>query len=366
MTLSPVFVYVSVFFIIINCNCAESCKKQTFRNTLIKFSSDEFGEFSKYENITGCVSSQYVSSRIMYLECYNQSLSILREGAITDMPELQTMIFMDNSINRIMWAAFTSLPKLEKLILSKNKIRMIDVGVFSVVPSVGLLELNNNELSFLGHGIFTNMPLLRILRLHHNQLDAVEHEWFDIDSNLSILDISHNLIRRIPRDAFKNIKNIEILDFSNNRILTVDENAFKGLDTLFNVDLSENRLYQLTGDLFAPLKQLDILHLHGNNLTYIHNKVLEGITSKLQEISIYSNPWQCACYENIMNWAHRKYNKLNIDISINCKLLLNPVCVVPENDPDECLEDIDEELDDEFYKQFSYDDKTCNLDFSHP
>ncbi|XP_031344004.1 leucine-rich repeat-containing protein 15-like [Photinus pyralis] len=324
----------------------------TFKDTLLKFSIDEVGDFSLLQRVTGSVTPRIVSSQVKIVECYNQTVPIIKQGAIADMKELMTLVFTGNKINKIKFAAFLNLPKLEDMVLVNNQIRMIEIGVFGVLPSVSRINLHNNRLTFFEHGTFTNMPNLMNLIVSNNGLDSIEHQWFDIDSRLTVLELSNNLIRRIPIDAFKNTQKLEIVNLSDNKILTVDERAFEGLSTLFTLNLSNNRIYQLTGRLFKPLVALDELMLHGNNLTYIHRQILEDVSTTLKVLTIYSNPWQCACYDNIHQWAAKRA-KLEIDSVIGCKIEFNPVCVIPFTNSEECLEDPDDELDYMFYSQFN-------------
>lgn len=342
--------------------CAISIKGSenvTFRDTLLKFSIDEVGDFSLLQRVNGSVTPTIVSSQVKIIECYNQTIPIIKQGAITDMKELITIVFTGNKINKIKFAAFLNLPKLEDIVLVNNQITMIEIGVFGILPSVSRINLHNNRLTFFEHGTFTNMPHLLNLIASNNKLDTIEHQWFDIKSGLTVLELSNNLIRRVPSDAFKNTKQLEIINLSHNKILTIGETAFEGLTTLFTLDLSHNRIYQLTGRLFKPLVALDELSLNGNNMTYIHRQILEDISITLRVLTIYSNPWQCACYDSIHQWAAGR-PKLEIDTVVGCKIEFNPICVIPFNYPDQCLEDSDDELDYLFYQQFNVTN-TCQI-----
>ncbi|KAF5272075.1 hypothetical protein FQA39_LY01158 [Lamprigera yunnana] len=319
--------------ILINFGLSNQCKEPTFKNTLLKFSNDEVGDFSMSMRIYGCVTPEFISPKVTIIECYNEKIPILKDGAITNMLELTTLVFSDNNLFKIKRHAFMNLPRLEDIVLVDNEIRSIEVGVFSILPSVTRIRLKGNKLTYLEH-------------------DTIEYEWFDVNSKLSIFDISYNLLRRVPPNAFLHTKKLEIINLSYNQILTLAETAFNGLNTLYNLDLSNNRLYQLTGNVFLPIVALDDLRLNGNNLTYIHDQVLEDVNKNLSVITVYSNPWQCACYDNIFKWVAKRAN-LQVDVVIGCKLEFNPVCVIPLTKSQNCQEDTDDELDSMFYKQFN-------------
>ncbi|KAG0706565.1 Leucine-rich repeat-containing protein 24 [Chionoecetes opilio] len=222
---------------------------------------------------------------------------------------------------------------------------------FSTVPSslsteIQELILSSNDITYLGKDAFhkTGMVNLQKLYLHDNR------------------------VRTMHKDAFRGLTIMIELDLSNNRIDKLHPGTFTGLEKLRVLDLSMNLLSRLNGVQFPPLPHLRRLSFRENRLTYIHNyafsnlHILESLrlsgnqlkllqpelftnNTKLGELELHDNLWECDCHlKALVSWTRRKQllqthvtchgpermSKLNLNDVPDEDLACRPEVVVPQ------------------------------------
>lgn len=339
------------------------CDKETFHNIRIKLSTD--AKLSKYTSVTGCLSpspSFYLPEAVAIIECYDENVPIFYEKAVADI-NIKILRFSNNQIRFIKKGAFYNLSELWFLQIIDNKIDTIEKDSFMNLPKLIFLDLRKNKLAYLEDGIFENLPLQE-LALNNNQLEAFEPKWFNQGSSLITLHLDNNFIRTIQEDTFKGFSKLNCISVSYNHIHHIHKNAFEGMHYLTSLRLSYNRIKKLEEGIFKT-PELRQLWLHGNNLTYISNETLNEI-SKFSKYGIYQilltlhiNPWQCACYNRLLEWCAK--NSIDIEAKAECRSDNNPVCVFP--DKTECLEDIDQDINNFFYKEYNFNHECTDKSF---
>lgn len=148
---------------------------------------------------------------------------------------------------------------------------------------------------------------------------------------------------------------LKVLELGWNHIQYIHKDAFDNLEMLDALYLNDNRLRKLNPDVFKGVKNIAAVWINGNNLTYMPDKVLKDLKSpNLFQLPIHTNPWQCACYNNIMKWATKR--GVYVITASECYSDNMPVCLYPNENEDLCLEDRDEDLDKNFYELYVLDE----------
>ncbi|KAF2904145.1 hypothetical protein ILUMI_02034 [Ignelater luminosus] len=340
---------------------SESCTKVTFVDALIKIrKKDSINFLERFTaRITGCIVPEIIAEQlgeitVLGIECYNQSVPTLQEGAVSNLPEIDGLVISYSKVKRIRQRAFSNLARLTSLTLSHNEIESIDNDAFYNLNSLVYVYLSDNKIAFLEFGVFSTLPKLLRIHLDNNELEVFEAEWFADDANLHTIDLNHNFIRSIHKNTFKPFRTLNSLELSSNRIQFIHKDAFDNLEMLETLYLHDNRLRKLEPDIFKGIKNIYSLWINGNNLTYMPDKILQDLRSpKLFQLTIHTNPWQCACYNNIMQWATKRTKKVFVVTGVECFSDDNPVCLYPSENEDLCLENREEDLNKIFYEMYA-------------
>ncbi|KAF2894209.1 hypothetical protein ILUMI_11963 [Ignelater luminosus] len=338
----------------------KSCTKVTFVDTLITIRGSFDATEKVTAKITGCIVPEIIAEQlgnvtVVQIECYNQSVPTLHEGAVSNLPELGYLIISYSKIKRIKQNPFNNLPHLTSLTLSYNEIESIGKNAFINLSALDTLDLSGNKIAFMDPGIFSSMPKLLSIYLQRNELELFEPEWFAEDADLYSIDLQYNFIRSIHKDTFKPFKTLYSLDLGFNRIQFIHKDAFDNLEKLSSLYLNDNRLRKLESDVFKGIKEISAVWINGNNLTYMPDKILEDLKSpNLFQLPIHTNPWQCGCYNNIVEWAAKR--DVYLITTSECYSDNIPVCIYPSENEDLCLENREEDLDKMFYELYLVDD----------
>lgn len=264
---------------------------------------------------------------------------------ISGLTSLQEIWFSQSNIS-ISSGFLEKLPNLMNIYLVDNKRLYIDSGTFQRL-NVKSIAIRNNSLSVLEDVTFLNLPKLKYVDLSNNRLTYWNPNGFLKTPNVIELKLVRNKITYIQADAFVKLIKLQTLYLGDNKIERLDENAFRGLNYLLMLDLNTNRIKNLPENLFAPYPVVDVqgtrtlkkkkyesVDLQYNYLSFLPNKVLMDL-SETKKINIQLNPWKCACYFKIMNWAQAN----NVEVVVNS--FISPLCIVSKLT---CEEVIDQSL----------------------
>lgn len=172
-------------------------------------------------------------------------------------------------------------------------------GIVSV-SEVGFLHfthhlfLTGNLLKKLSFDDFSRYEGLMILHLGSNDISEIETGAFNGLSALKRLHLNNNKLEVLRDDTFIGLEHLEYLQVDYNYISRIEPNTLNGLQCLDVLLLNDNLLYSLPKNVFQSLS-LTHLDLRGNQLKVLpYNGLLEHL-SKIVEIQLEENPWNCTC-----------------------------------------------------------------------
>lgn len=156
------------------------------------------------------------------------------------------------------------------------------------------LVLTGNLLKKLSFDDFSRYEGLRILHLGSNEIAKIETGAFNGLSALKRLHLNNNKIEALRDDTFIGLESLEYLQVDYNYISRIEPNTLNGLHHLDVLILNDNLLYSLPKNIFQSVS-LTHLDLRGNQLKVLpYNGLLEHL-SKIVEVQLEENPWNCTC-----------------------------------------------------------------------
>ena len=335
-----------------------TCEISTFKNTLMAIVLNEYDVIGEDIIVNGCLGPSNAVSAYQ-IECKYQNIKILNKGAIANLSNTHNFIFNTNRIKKIEAGAFSNLSIVSKIDLSKNKLEVIKRDVFNTLVSLKELFLDENNINEIENEAFMNMVSLKLLSLKANKITRWNSHWFRNNFALSEIYFVRNSIELLPAHAFRGIETLQTIDLSQNELRDIDATTFQGIKRIYTLNLSQNKIQTLNPQLFSieiignKFEGIQNLYLHRNNLTFLPQALLNDLTAKknMMYINLHSNPWQCKCYEEIEDWATKK--RIGIDVfNIGCLSKNNPVCVMPINQTEQCVEELNESLYQDYYSNY--------------
>lgn len=156
------------------------------------------------------------------------------------------------------------------------------------------LFLTGNLLKKLSFDDFSHYEGLRILHLGSNDIAEIETGAFNRLGALKRLHLNNNKIEVLRDDTFIGLESLEYLQVDYNYISRIESNTLNGLRCLDVLILNDNLLYSLPKNVFQSVS-LTHLDLRGNQLKVLpYHGLLEHL-SKIVEIQLEENPWNCTC-----------------------------------------------------------------------
>ncbi|KAJ8984466.1 hypothetical protein NQ317_012532 [Molorchus minor] len=217
-------------FSIVNC-----CIENTFNNTAVTLVGAK-----DIRTITGCFEPTEDLVKVSYIQIVNESVPILRRGAINGLPNLVDVVLERNSMQDIDPDSFYNLPKLYLIKIKQNNIRVLREGVFNGLNLTELC-LTDNNIEIIYPNAFDDMPKLSILFLNENKITRWRSDWFKRSPQVSVLNFEYNLITTVPYRCLQNVKSSHLIgnvrvdtnvQLNNNRIKKIEDGAFEGLEML--------------------------------------------------------------------------------------------------------------------------------------
>ncbi|XP_045211067.2 toll-like receptor 1 [Mercenaria mercenaria] len=173
--------------------------------------------------------------------------------------------------------------KIEVLHLRGNMLPVLNATVHLPVNfSLYELDLSLNSMTFLSASVLKDMVNLNNLYLgEHLLFKMTSHPDFKILfkplQRLKRLSLAYNQITYIPEQMFLHNLDLEWLDLQGNFLMTTSF-LHSQMSKLIFLNISHNRIAYLTGDDLMKLK-----------------KIATGNGSKLPEVMMNDNPFECSC-----------------------------------------------------------------------
>ncbi|XP_063239522.1 protein slit-like [Bacillus rossius redtenbacheri] len=158
--------------------------------------------------------------------------------------------------------------------LQGNGITFLSKETFFDCPILLALTLSENKISVIDNEIFKNTPLLKLLYLHHNYLVSINKTLFGNLFRLETLDLRFNQIEFIEDGAFTNLSSLKTLRLNSNRLKSFNAKSYFYRNILVSLFIHDNFITINNTDLF-PLKDLNIISLHNNNLGKVTKEMFE-------------------------------------------------------------------------------------------
>ncbi|XP_067671523.1 toll-like receptor 4 [Haliotis asinina] len=121
-------------------------------------------------------------------------------------------------------------------------------------------------------------PVFNCSHLHRNTIPR------SLPRDTCKLYLQGNKITVLPAGSIKRYRKLTLLDLSQNKIHEIQEGAFDGAEKLLTLFLHDNALHFTNSypKIFKPLRKLERLTLHCNNLSDYADEVLSDLTSLRQ------------------------------------------------------------------------------------
>ncbi|KAB0793850.1 hypothetical protein PPYR_13470 [Photinus pyralis] len=272
----------------------------------------------------------YDEAGFLGIRVADQYIPNLNKGVVSGFRGTFSVDFEDNHIETVKREAFFDLPGVRSISLISSRIRWFETRAFSDLPSLVYINLEKNDISSLPPGVFDNLPNLERLVLSENQLTAFKPESLRRVPNLQVIDLNFNSITELRTDSFSSVPSLRNLNLLANQISEIHPNAFRGLKSLLLLNLADNNIKDLNIN-FDLISNLAVLELEANLINYVPEKLTRDLPS-LKTFSIYSNPLQCSCLNQLAKLSFD--NKFALHTHCNDNL---PICVDPITYPSKCI-----------------------------
>ncbi|XP_055510870.1 leucine-rich repeat neuronal protein 2 [Leucoraja erinacea] len=271
-------------------------------------------------------------SNLLVLHLEENQLMELSERCFSALTNLQELYLNHNQLSAIPDGAFFGLDNLLRLHLNSNKLRAIDRRWFEALPSLEILMIGENAVDQLNTMNFKPLVNLRSLVLSGMRLREISDYALEGLENLESISFYDNSLSKVPKVALQKVPGLKFLDLNKNSIeriqqsdftdmlhlkelgishmgelVSIDKFALDNLPELTRLEVTNNPKFSyIHPDAFRLIPQMETLMLNNNALSALYKKTVESL-SKLQEISIHSNPIRCDC---VIRWVNSNENRI--------------------------------------------------------
>nr|XP_044995219.1 podocan isoform X1 [Jaculus jaculus]XP_044995220.1 podocan isoform X1 [Jaculus jaculus]XP_044995221.1 podocan isoform X1 [Jaculus jaculus] len=264
-------------------------------NQLEKIYPEELSRLQRLETLN--LQNNRLTSRGLPEEAFehltNLNYLYLANNKLTLAPRFlpSTLISVDfaaNYLTKIYGLTFGQKPNLRSVYLHNNK--LADAGLpdhmFNGSSNVEILILSSN---FLRH-VPKHLPrALYKLHLKNNKLEKIPPGAFSELSNLRELYLQNNYLtdEGLDNETFWKLSSLEYLDLSSNNLSKVPAGLPRSLVLLH---LEKNAIWSVGADVLTPIRNLEYLLLHSNQLRAegIHPLAFQGL-KRLHTVHLYNN-----------------------------------------------------------------------------
>lgn len=268
-------------------------------NQLEKIYPEELARLQRLETLN--LQNNRLTSRGLPEEAFEHLTSLnylyLANNKLTLAPRflpnaLISVDFAANYLTKIYGLTFGQKPNLRSVYLHNNK--LADAGLpdnmFNGSSNVEILILSSN---FLRHVPKHLPPALYKLHLKNNKLEKIPPGAFSELSNLRELYLQNNYLtdEGLDNETFWKLSSLEYLDLSSNNLSRVPAGLPRSLVLLH---LEKNVIQSVDADVLTPIRNLEYLLLHSNQLQAkgIHPLAFQGL-KRLHTVHLYNNALEC-------------------------------------------------------------------------
>lgn len=172
-----------------------------------------------------------------------------------------------------------------------------------LASEIQVLDLHGNPLKALDQDAFASIELLNLQRLNlsSTNLRSLHPNAFRELRILIELDLSQNELLQLSPDTFRENDRLRLLILNDNPLSALVAEQFPPLQHLKKLELSRCKLRSIHPYAFANLRALEILHVHQNLLTHLHQDTFN--LPVLKTLTLSENPWYCDCrLKNFHEW----------------------------------------------------------------
>ena len=199
-----------------------------------------------------------------YLSLFANQINLFDKELFNETNKLTVLHLTDNNLTVLSNRLFMGMRNLEILSLRGNQINSLDGGLFNETDKLTMLDFRDNDLQVIPKGLFAGLTNLAYLRLSINQITLLDEALFDENNKLIELNLADNNLTVLPNGLFMGLTNLEILYLNENQIKSFDRDLFNELKELILLNLADNDLTILPKGLFMGLRNLKYLSLKGN------------------------------------------------------------------------------------------------------
>ncbi|XP_067913837.1 leucine-rich repeat neuronal protein 1-like isoform X1 [Heterodontus francisci] len=271
-------------------------------------------------------------SNLLVLHLEENQLTELSGDGFSALNNLQELYLNHNQLNTISARAFFGLENLLRLHLNSNKLRTIKSEWFETIPSLEILMIGENAVEMIQNMNFKPLINLRSLVLSGMSLKEISDYALEGLENLESISFYDNKLPKVPKMALQKVPDLKFLDLNKNPIqriqqgdftdmlhlkelginnmaelISIDKFALDNLPELTKLEVTNNpKLSYIHPSAFRLIPQMETLMLNNNALSALYKKTIQSL-SKLQEISIHSNPIRCDC---VIRWVNTNENRI--------------------------------------------------------
>ncbi|KAK7061151.1 Toll6p, partial [Halocaridina rubra] len=179
---------------------------------------------------------------------------------------------------------------LQELILDHNDLVRLPSGSFRILSALRELHLRYNDIRLISSEAFEGLKALQKLYLSNNHIIFLQNGTFLDNPLLEGVYLNNNSLRTLSSGVFKGLRELQVLDLSYNKLSfsSSEEELFKDLNRLVILNLSHNSLTSIPPLLLTDLNSLQQLDLAFNLISTLDN---DGFTflSNLYSLDLSHN-----------------------------------------------------------------------------
>jgi len=224
----------------------------------------------------------------------------------------------NGDLSTILDDVFKTCTKLETIDLTSNKFKLAVNGSFplklkKLILANNEIKMNKAESTIFGSSV--TLPDLSHLDLSGNGIDSVSDSVLP-SVKLVHLDMSSNKLKEVPDAYFESNANLEVLHLHDNQLTSIKGNIFKKLTKLKELKIGTNNISTIEAPAFQNNTVLEYLDISSNPIVLLNANLLKHLTT-LKTLNIHDNKLNTTSVEPLKTTLLALTNLEKLDISKN-------------------------------------------------